>query len=583
LDVRKAFDSIDHPTFCTMASGNNIHPLLVLAVLREWAGAQADFWVQQFSSEVPLLAGGRQGGRDTPLLWNVFLHWVIKDLVQGWEERNLCWYLPPDETGAPRLNVLIWADDILLFANSKVELALKIRELAVVLRCHRLDIKPDSLEWMTGVNQQFYDRGDIVCNLPSKPLCVKYKESMNILGILLDARAKCEPCWKFRHREAVVHWMSRREQLMRRGVPMRARITRWMATVAKTLLWGAGAWSLNFSDICSLNAFQLGCFRSMSCRKPRPGEEYEAFVRRLTHWIRAKLTEWDVELVGHIALRLQHSWAGHAARLENNHFLHDLLRFVPRTSRGRRALWGRPTEWEWRLVDYHGVKWYDLAYDREVWRNMGWNFVAGRLWESGVDEVGLSAKAPCCWQAKFVKLLGNPLPLSLKGIRLVMVGSSELSMNLVLGKAKPGVEVKSLVRRIQQGHFLITQTQQATGVGSEGCFFIDPDNTMCKQLAEACAKNQTDMKEVTHFVTRAGDTIIAYWDRAKIKQQNAVAVVFYAAMKDSSCPELLGFVTKCIPNCEDSECDLMALYMLHDLILAGMGTAISPGPGMFDV
>ena len=40
LDVRKAFDTMDHPEFATLCESNGIHPSSILSTLREWEGAR---------------------------------------------------------------------------------------------------------------------------------------------------------------------------------------------------------------------------------------------------------------------------------------------------------------------------------------------------------------------------------------------------------------------------------------------------------------------------------------------------------------------------------------------------------------
>ena len=69
-----------------------------------------------------MLAGGRQGGRDAPKLWNRLLFLILKEQVEEWENNNLVWSLEPWDGLAPRLNILAWAEDLIIFANSKSDL-----------------------------------------------------------------------------------------------------------------------------------------------------------------------------------------------------------------------------------------------------------------------------------------------------------------------------------------------------------------------------------------------------------------------------------------------------------------------------
>ena len=75
--------------------------------------------VNGFGNKINIMAGGRQGGRDAPKLWNVLLFLILRDVVEEWEEEQLVWELPTRDDLRPRLNTLAWADDLLIFANSK--------------------------------------------------------------------------------------------------------------------------------------------------------------------------------------------------------------------------------------------------------------------------------------------------------------------------------------------------------------------------------------------------------------------------------------------------------------------------------
>ena len=79
LDVRKAFDTMDHPEFASLCEGYGIHPSMILSTLKEWEGARTTIEVNGLASKVNMMAGGRQGGRDTPKLWNILLFLILKD------------------------------------------------------------------------------------------------------------------------------------------------------------------------------------------------------------------------------------------------------------------------------------------------------------------------------------------------------------------------------------------------------------------------------------------------------------------------------------------------------------------------
>ena len=114
LDIRKAFDSIDHQEFARCCVDLGLPALLTLAMLRELASGVCSINVQGFGADdVLMLGGGKQGGRDTPKIWNLHLWGIIRDLVASWRSRGVVW--APDSSVS--LSIQIWADDIVIYAD----------------------------------------------------------------------------------------------------------------------------------------------------------------------------------------------------------------------------------------------------------------------------------------------------------------------------------------------------------------------------------------------------------------------------------------------------------------------------------
>jgi hypothetical protein len=435
LDVRKAFDNMDHPEFASLCYRFGINPGLILSTLKEWEGARAIINVAGFESVVTMLAGGRQGGRDTPKLWNILLLLILKDQVQEWEEKDLVWSLQTQGDLSPRLNILAWADDLLVFANSRRELETKLGNLLEVLRDHRLDVKQNSLEWACTFNQHHHDKGDL--EIPHRRGQVKFvfrPKGLNILGVWIDPGNDNSTMWKHRLTEAHLSWLGLKAQLCRRRVPLRKRIQRWQSTVGKTLLWGCGAWTMTKEDFLKIQSFQLRCFRHMWGRRARLDELWSHTCIRLTHQIKGMLKKWNIELIADTALGMYHSWAGHAARLPKAHFLHDLLRFMAVTDKGMRKAWGRPKDWDVKIKNSLGSDWWTFTTDREKWKGLGRNFVNGRCEEFGqADPEERRKDLPPRWTANFFALMGSPVLGSFQGRTLMLVGTHRRTVELVLG------------------------------------------------------------------------------------------------------------------------------------------------------
>jgi hypothetical protein len=175
------------------------------------------------------------------------------------------------------------------------------------------------------------------------------------------------------------------------------------------------------------------------------------------------------------------------------------------------------------------------------------------------------------WKAGFISLLGDPLPGALKGKSLLLVGSGKQSVDLTMGTDRARRDDRQLVKRLQQGHFMITQIQRATCMGKNSVFLTDPKNEVCKCWAKNCANTGVEQQFFEGWCVGEGDHMIGYWDFSRVSGRTAAACILMMTMKGSSIPEVICYVTKVIMTRDDEGSDLVALYMLHELILSGVG------------
>ena len=95
-------------------------------------------------------------------------------------------------------------------------------------------------------------------------------------------------------------------------------------------------------------------------------------------------------------------------------------------------------------------------------------------------------------------------------------------------KGKPSQANHTLVKRLQQGHFLITEAQQFSCRGSNSCFMIE-NNKMMHLIADSSARTGMDLKLRFCIAPREGDTVMAYWDFARVQGQAALACAIFLA------------------------------------------------------
>jgi hypothetical protein len=177
--------------------------------------------------------------------------------------------------------------------------------------------------------------------------------------------------------------------------------------------------------------------------------------------------------------------------------------------------------------------------------------------------------------------MGSPVLGCFRGRTLMLIGTQRRTVELVLGKGIPCQANRTMVKRFQQGHYLITENQQYSCRGELSCFSVQK-NKMMHLIADSAARTGKDMKQVQHLQPREGDTVVAYWDFARSLGQVAIACAVFV-MFPSGNIELVCMMTKKVKILNDEEGDFMALRMLQDVLLHAQGLSLQPAKGMIAI
>ena len=134
LDLSKAFDRVNHFALYIKLMERQV-PITLLNILETWFGASITCvkWGKHVSKFVKLIAGVRQGGVLSPVLFAVF----INDLVDNVNKANIGCYI-----SNVCISIVLYADDILLIAPSVTGLQrlLTICEEQLILLDMRINV-----------------------------------------------------------------------------------------------------------------------------------------------------------------------------------------------------------------------------------------------------------------------------------------------------------------------------------------------------------------------------------------------------------------------------------------------------------
>jgi hypothetical protein len=221
-----------------------------------------------------------------------------------------------------------------------------------------------------------------------------------------------------------------------------------------------------------------------------------------------------------------------------------------------------------------------MAEDRGTWKRLGKNFVNDRCEDFGINEPCKRGKDPGPrWTASFYSLLGSPSLDFFDKQTLTLIGSRERTVELTLGRGTPCQANRALVKRLQQGHHMITHGQKFQCVGINSCFQVNKKKQLIHLIADATARTGVEMKHLWNIPPRQGDIVIGYWDYASCIGQVAVACAVFVQFPTGGI-ELVCMMTKKVTIQNDEEGDLLALRLLQDMLLHSQGISLRPEGGM---
>eukprot|EP00959_Pyramimonas_sp_CCMP1952_P450125 9425033-Pyramimonas_sp.AAC.1 len=102
MDIETAFDSMRHGRLSQALLARVVHPRMAAALLRELSNMRCNIALPGADpcERFPLEKGGKQGGVETPELFNIMLEVVFADAFEKWRRARCGFAL--DEEGAER-------------------------------------------------------------------------------------------------------------------------------------------------------------------------------------------------------------------------------------------------------------------------------------------------------------------------------------------------------------------------------------------------------------------------------------------------------------------------------------------------
>ena len=263
-DIAQAFDSCPVLSVCEALYAAGAHPKTIALFL----------WEQLELSLHPAFAGLdiekvnfegilKQGGKDGPFSWSIFLAWIM-DMVAT------CWAAPQCkygiDIGVCRITHITWSDNVFLFAKDSTELGLMLADLTRIFAKHNLKWKDGEMFFVKGgfpMTESECDQLSFPLSAPNadKPILVKCVPSFKALGCKVDSTGHSEINVEFQLSKARGTLYAEKAALCAQDVSLAKRFAHYVKHVVPVALFSCTTWVLTQSLKQRLDSFENACLR----------------------------------------------------------------------------------------------------------------------------------------------------------------------------------------------------------------------------------------------------------------------------------------------------------------------------------
>lgn len=385
LDISNAFDGISYHRIWGALLDMGVPIEYGFPLLRELLGCQAYGRVGQETTEsaITLERGGRQGGPETPFLWNCYLRYILQPLLDKWSRKEVGVSLEqwmrrhgrstpaPPCPSVPPVSLVVWADDVVLLAHDISTLQDMVTEFSGVLNNEGLRLKAHKAEVLVG---KWAAGGAVLVGEAQ----VAGSSTMSCLGAMLRADGATHAHLEGQLAKASAAFAARAAVFKAKHGNLRDKVRLWMSMIAPMILWAFEIFPIVASACQRLDSLQLRHMVYMMHRRGREttAESWQSrfrLARRLMH-------EWGVPQLSQTLRQNFFKYAGHAARQgglgwqihkwRGDEWWYAHMSNMPDHQVERRPTPGHRITWDGALTLGLGAQWHTHATDRDAWRHL---------------------------------------------------------------------------------------------------------------------------------------------------------------------------------------------------------------------
>jgi exonuclease III len=350
VDYQKAFDRVKHDKLAEVMEKAGIPDLEKRLIINlYWKQRAVIRWDSEISREIEVERGVRQGCVISPLLFNLYSEFMIREAMENMEGIKC---------GGVNITDLRYADDAILVSDKRRKLQKMIDKLNDTCKEYGMDInvkktKVMVMNKMKGLSESLKD---ITLNNVPLEKVARFK----YLGSWITEDSRCEEDIRTRVGMAKAAFWQNKE-LMRRNIRLKTKIKILNCYVFSVLNYGCESWTWYKKMERKVDAFEMWCYRrilKISWKDKITNKEVLKRMHTVLHF-RKDMVKRKMEYAGHV-LRGS-SGLSHLQILEGN------LEGT-RKQAGPKRMWVKDIK-EWTgLKEYKDMK--RTAEDRDKWRLM---------------------------------------------------------------------------------------------------------------------------------------------------------------------------------------------------------------------
>ena len=400
IDLKKAYDSVSRSLLMSILRAEGLPEKLVVLIEKLYAKTSLKIRIkQEIGRGVDISTGVRQGCVISPVLFNLFLNFILKLIRPQLEERGvkLCYRIGDslfklDKESLLEMNewAFAYADDLVLLSENKEKLheSLQIFDKAVADAGMEMSVaKTKVMQTGKGAGKE-----DISLDFGARGAVKEVKEFKYLGSLIANDGTMTREISERIAKAGGVFARMRRNVFAVRAMAKNVKMRVYAASVLSVLLYGSETWNITTADLKRLESFHNRCLRCMFG------------ISRLTHFTNFDLRKLTgQQSIGAMIMNNRLRWLGHVVRMSDERMPKRMMFGKLQTVRPQGGAKQRWKDCVLADVRFMGLErgWTEVAAQRDKWHAatsaavMKWESEKNKKEKETYEEKKAGPKVPC--------------------------------------------------------------------------------------------------------------------------------------------------------------------------------------------